>query len=77
MSWLVFDAEAVSQVDATGVAALGETIDALKAEGIGFAVARLKEPMKRSFDDAGLIDRIGKDRFYPTVRDAVTAVSGE
>ncbi len=75
--WVVFDAEAVSQMDATGVAALGETIDALKAEGIGFAVARLKDPMRRVFDDARLIDRIGKDRFYPTVRDAVDAVSGE
>ncbi len=75
--WVVFDAEAVSQMDATGVAALGETIDALKAEGIGFAVARLKDPMRRVFDDARLIDRIGKDRFYPTVRGAVDAVSGE
>jgi len=74
--WVVFDAEAVSQMDATGVAALGETIDALKAEGIGFAVARLKDPMRRVFDDARLIGRIGKDRFYPTVRDAVDAVSG-
>jgi hypothetical protein len=29
------------------------------------------------FDDTRLTDRVGKDRFYPTVRDAVAAVSGE
>jgi SulP family sulfate permease len=73
--WVVFDAEAVSQMDATGVAALGETIDDLKAGGTGFVVARLKDPMRRVFDDARLTDRIGKDRFYATVRDAVAAVS--
>ena len=73
--WVVFDAEAVSQMDATGVAALGETIDALKAGGTGFVVARLKDPMRRVFDDARLTDRIGKDRYYATVRDAVAAVS--
>jgi MFS superfamily sulfate permease-like transporter len=70
--WVVFDAEAVSQMDATGVAALGETIDALKAEGTGFVVARLKDPMRRLFEDARLTDRIGKDPFYSTVRDAVS-----
>jgi hypothetical protein len=62
-------------MDATGVAALGETIDALKAEGTGFVVARLKDPMRKSFDDTRLTERIGKDHFYPTVRDAVAVVS--
>lgn len=76
VNWVVFDAEAVSQMDATGVAALGGTIDALKAEGIGFVVARLKDPMRRVFDEARLTDRIGKDHFYATVRAAVAAVSG-
>ncbi len=73
--WVVFDAEAVTHMDATGGAALGELIDALKANGIGFAAARMKTPMRASFDDAGLTDRIGHDRFYATVRDAVAALS--
>lgn len=73
--WVVFDAEGITQIDATGNAALGELIDALKADGIGFAVARLKTPIRVRFDDGKLTDRIGKDRFYPTVRDAVEAVS--
>ena len=52
-----------------------ESIDALKGSGTGFVVARLKDPMRKVFDDARLTDRIGEDHFYPTVRDAVAAVS--
>jgi hypothetical protein len=37
--WVVFDAEAAFQMDATGVAPLEEIIDALTAGGTGFAVA--------------------------------------
>jgi sulfate permease, SulP family len=71
--WLVFDAEALTQVDATGVAALNQTIDGLRAESITFVVARLKGPMRDSFGAAGLTVRIGEDNFYPTVREAVDA----
>jgi sulfate permease, SulP family len=71
--WLVFDAEALTRIDATGVAALEQTIDGLRAEGITFVVARSKGPMRTSFDSAGLTRRIGEDNFYPTVRAAVDA----
>lgn len=73
--WLVFDAEAMSQMDATGVEALREVVDSLEAGGIGFAVARLKGPMRSLFDDSRLTDRIGEDRMYPTVRAAVEALA--
>jgi sulfate permease, SulP family len=69
--WLVFDAEALTHVDATGVAALNQTIDGLRAEDITFVVARLKGPMKASFDSAGLTEKIGEGNIYPTVRAAV------
>lgn len=69
--WLVFDAEALTRVDATGVAALEQTIDGLRAEGITFVVARLKGPMRALFDSAGLTGRIGEGNLYPTVRAAV------
>ena len=73
--WLVFDAESITQMDPTGAAALAEVIDSLKADGVGFAVARLKTPMRDVFDGAELTDKVGKDRIYPTVREAVAAVS--
>jgi sulfate permease, SulP family len=74
--WLVFDAEALTRVDATGVAALNQTIDGFRAEGITFVVARLKGPMRTSFGSAGLTERIGEEHFYPTVREAVEAFQG-
>jgi len=71
--WLVFDAEAVTHVDVSGLEALGELVGDLHDAGIGLAVARLKTRPKQHFDDAGLTDAIGPDRFYPTVHAAVDA----
>jgi SulP family sulfate permease len=69
--WLVFDAEALSHVDANGFHALKELVGSLNDDGITFSVARLKDPMLRAFRDAGLVDVIGEERIYPTVRVAV------
>jgi len=75
--WLVFDAESLSHVDATGVHSLKELVDSLHDEGITFLVARLKGPIQRAFGDAGLIESIGEGNFYPTVRAAMDAVGAE
>jgi SulP family sulfate permease len=71
--WFVFDAEALSHVDATGVAALKQLITSLGDEEITFVLARLKGPMRRTFRNVGLLDLVGGDRVYATVRDAVDA----
>ena len=71
--WLVFDAEAVTHVDASGREALDELIRDLHDAGIGMAVARLKTRSMRHFDNAGLIAAIGAYRFYPTVQAAADA----
>ena len=73
--WLVFDAEALSHVDAAGLEALGEEADDLAKDGIGLLVARLKTPVQERFDESGLTDKIGRDRFHPTVRSAVDAAT--
>jgi SulP family sulfate permease len=75
--WLVFDAEALSHIDATGIHALTELINSLRDEGITFVVARLKDPMQRTFRDVGLLEVIGEGHLYPTVRAAVQAVGPE
>jgi len=71
--WFVFDMEALTHIDATGGAALVELVEELRAEGITFAVARLKGPMLVNFAQAGLLETIGPDHLYPTVRAAVDA----
>jgi SulP family sulfate permease len=68
---VIFDAEAMTHVDATGLAALDELRETLRKEGVTFSVARAKSPLRKRLDEAGLTARIGEERFYPTVRAAV------
>ncbi|MGH3084397.1 MAG: sodium-independent anion transporter [Gaiellaceae bacterium] len=69
--WLVFDAEAVTHVDATGLEALSELTTSLRDDGVRLVFARLKPGPQRRFEEAGLTEAIGPDRFYPTIRAAV------
>ena len=70
---LVFDAEALTHIDATGIAALKELIQSLREERIGFAFARLKGPTEGTLREAGVLDLVGPERVFPTVRAAVDA----
>jgi sulfate permease, SulP family len=75
--WFVFDAEALSHIDATGIHALKELAGSLRDDGVTLSVARLKDPMQRAFREAGLLDIIGPRHIYPTVRAAVDATDTE
>jgi sulfate permease, SulP family len=76
--WFVFDAEALSHVDATGVDTLAGLIGSLRDEGITFVFARVKNPMHQALGEAGVLDLVGEPHVYPTVRAAVAAaVAGE
>jgi SulP family sulfate permease len=68
---LVLDAGAVSHIDATGGKALETAVDELERRGIELSVARLHARTFATLETMGLVDRIGADRFYPTVRAAV------
>ena len=72
--WLVFDGEALSHLDATGAGALGELIRSFQADGVTFVFARIKTPMRHTLEDAGIVELVGRDHLYPTVRAAVAAV---
>jgi sulfate permease, SulP family len=66
---LVFDAEAVTHVDATGLAALEDLVDALRKDGIELSVARAKTPLTARLAEFGL----SGVPLHPTVRAAVEA----
>lgn len=70
---LVFDAEAVTHVDATGLEALRDIVRDLRKEDVALSIARAKSPLKERLDEAGLTAEIGEQRFHPTVRSAVDA----
>jgi SulP family sulfate permease len=73
--WFIFDAEALTHVDATGVDALTAFIGSLRDEGITFVFARLKGPTRRNLREAGVLDLVPEANLYPTVRAAVDAAS--
>jgi SulP family sulfate permease len=73
---LVFDAEALSHVDASGIAALEQLVGDLGGDGIEFRLARLKGPTERPLREAGVLELVGEDHVHPTVRAAVDAARG-
>ncbi len=76
-SWLVFDAEAVNHVDSTGIEALGELARELRDEQVTLVVARLRSRLLPDFETAGVVDEIGRERFYPSVNLAVAGYSAK
>ena len=69
--YVVFDAEGLSDLDASGADAMEHLIEGLGRDGIDFVVARLKAPVRQQFDDNRLTDQLGEDHFFPTVARAV------
>ena len=66
----------MTHIDATGMDALESLANDLPREGVMLVVARLRTRMRDEFEAAGLIERIGVDRFFSSVGHAVTVCSG-
>jgi SulP family sulfate permease len=73
--WLVFDGEALSHLDATGAGALADLVRSFQADGVTFVFARIKTPMRHTLEEAGIVELVGRDHLYPTVRAAVQAAA--
>jgi high affinity sulfate transporter 1 len=71
--WLVVAAEPITDVDTTAAEQLGMLLDELEARSITFVFAELKDPVKARLERYGLVERIGHDRFFPTMGTAVDA----
>ena len=71
--WLVLNAEAWTFLDATAIDVLARLQEELEQRGITLGFARLKGRQREIFEETGLTDRVGADRFFPTVRAAVAA----
>ncbi|MCJ7671992.1 MAG: STAS domain-containing protein, partial [Acidimicrobiia bacterium] len=69
--WVIVAAEPMTDVDTTGAEALERLLDDLEHRGIVLAFAELKGPVKDRLHSYGLYDRIGDDRFYPTLGTAI------
>ena len=71
--WFVLNVEANVEVDITALDAMEELRSKLTGRGIVFALARVKQDLLVPLRAAGLVERIGADRLYPTLPTAVAA----
>ena len=70
---LVVGAEPITSVDVTAADMLDELDDALHAAGIELGFAAMKDPVKDKLKRFGLFPRLGAERFFDTVGEAVGA----
>jgi sulfate permease, SulP family len=72
---VVLDALGMYDVDFTGARALSQTLEDLRRDSVGFAVARAGDHLKENLARGGLLQQIGADRFYASVGEAINAAS--
>jgi high affinity sulfate transporter 1 len=77
LRWVVVTAEPITDIDATAADMLAELHRDLAARGIVLAFAELKGVVRDQLERFGLVDVIGRDRFYRTVGEAVKVYVAE
>ena len=70
---ILVDATAITHVDTTGLDMLTSLDDELSEEGISLMFARVKGPVRDTLTRAGLDERFGPGRLYPTIESGVDA----
>jgi SulP family sulfate permease len=73
IKWILIDAEAIIDIDVTAAEAFSTLQSELESKGIVLAIARASQPLQEMLKHAGLIEQIGPEHFYPTVRTGVQA----
>lgn len=71
--WLVVGAEPITSVDVTAADTLDELDRELRLAGIALCFAEMKDPVKDKLKRFGLFSRLGEERFFPTLGQAVGA----
>jgi anti-anti-sigma factor len=70
---VLLDAGAVTHIDTTGLDTIGELHEELRAAGADLMVARVKGPVRDILERAGLLEVLGRENFFPSVRAGVDA----
>ena len=73
VEWFVLNAEANVELDVTSADALEELRQELGGRGVVFGMARVKQDLRSELAAAGLVERIGEERIFPTLPTAVAA----
>lgn len=71
---VVLECAGVLAVDLSGADRLGDLVEDLRGKGISVAMARLESAhAQRDLDRSGFLERLGRDNFFQSVSEAVTA----
>jgi high affinity sulfate transporter 1 len=70
--WIVVAAEPITDVDTTACDMLEDLVPALDAAGTRLVFAEMKDPVRAKVDAYGLEHILTPDRFFPTIKVAVT-----
>ena len=73
VEWFLLNAEANVEVDLTAVDALEELRLTLADRGVVFAMARVKQDLRKSLMKGEFLDKVGEDRVFMTLPTAVDA----
>ena len=74
---VVIDFEEVFFVDDTGASALTDFFDYAQRYGVELSLARVHSGCHKLLKMAGVIEKIGEERIYDTVRNAVDAAGSD
>jgi high affinity sulfate transporter 1 len=77
LTGVVIDAEAVHLTDTDGADVLLQVTHEWKERGATLVLARVHPPVLELWRRAGVLDAVGEDRVFATVRDAVAALSSD
>ncbi|MGI0486188.1 SulP family inorganic anion transporter [Pantanalinema rosaneae CENA516] len=71
VEWFILNTEAISEVDMTAIEALTEFASELAAQGITFAMARVKQDLYAQLKRSELLQQIMPERVYFTLHTAI------
>ena len=67
----MIDAEGVSDIDTIAVQQLNELVEHFAAANVTVAFARVRQPVQKMLERAGITERIGDESIFLEVDDAV------
>ncbi len=68
---IIIDGESLNSLDSSAVYALNEILDYFKKQNIEIVFTGLKGPVRDTINKSGLIDKIGYDRCFMSIQEAV------
>ncbi len=77
VQWFVFNAEVISEVDITAADALADLYQEITAQGITFALTRVKQELYDQLQRSGLLAVMGSDGIYSTLGEVVDAFQAD